>query len=500
MSKRILFYTDNPPIGGVPQYNHSMLCKLAKSGFDVTSVQIEQSNHRMDLEQELGIKQLWLSQGHISGYVASYKDMDTPREYISAVRPDLIFFSDGWPLGNFAAKQVAIEMNIPYIIVVGYVDTACSNVELNDGISYTETASYHYNCAESVSAVSQENLDLLHNLFNVSPEHSAVVHYGRAQQFFAPRDEAFRQRLCKEVGIPADGIICFTAARMASVKGYEYQLEAMALLKELPVWEKLYFVWAGSGVKGEDISSNLQQMVKDLDVGDRVKFLGERKDIPDLMGAADIFALPSKAEGMPICVMEAMAKGLPIVASAVSGIPEELGDTGKLLPDPNFHPEDTVKELGTTLELWASNDELRLFIAKACKQRAEKMFTEERMHQDYLQIVNRVLQQEKKEELSLSRGFSEEQIDKIRRKFRYAYSVWKAWECYKNSDLDGMTEHLSKSQNYTSLLRIETVLNWVETLNKYSREQGQKIDTYSFVNLPQWEKLMKNELASSQAN
>ncbi len=46
----------------------------------------------------------------------------------------------------------------------------------------------------------------------------------------------------------------------------------MALLKELPVWEKLYFVWASLGVKGEDISSNLQQMVKDLDVGDRVKF------------------------------------------------------------------------------------------------------------------------------------------------------------------------------------------------------------------------------------
>ncbi len=108
-------------------------------------------------------------------------------------------------------------MNIPYIIVVGYVDTACSNVELNDGISYTETASSVLTIIKSVSAVSQENLDLLHNLFNVSPEHSAVVHYGRAQQFFAPRDEAFRQRLCRRI-ISADGIICFTAARMASVK------------------------------------------------------------------------------------------------------------------------------------------------------------------------------------------------------------------------------------------------------------------------------------------
>ncbi len=59
------------------------------------------------------------------------------------------------------------------------------------------------------------------------------------------------------------------------------------------------------------------------------------------------------------------------------------------------------------------------------------MFTEERMHKLSSNSKPSIATGEK-EELSLSRGFSEEQIDKIRRKFRYAYSVWKAWECYKN--------------------------------------------------------------------
>ncbi|ELS04093.1 glycosyltransferase [Xenococcus sp. PCC 7305] len=492
MNSRILFYSDNPPIGGVPQYNHSMLCKLATSGYDVISVQIEQSNHRMELEKELGIRQIWLDQEQISGYAASYKDLDTPREIISSVEPDLIFFSDGWPLGNFAAKQIAVDMGIPYIIVVGYVDTACSKVVLDDGIPYTEIASYHYNCAESVSAVSQENLDLLHKLFNVSSEHSGVVHYGRPKHFFTPRNAFFRQRLCQETEIPEDGVICFTAARMARVKGFEYQLEAIASLKELPVWEKLYFVWAGKGIKGEDNTTELKQKITDLGVANKVKFLGERQDIPDLLGAVDIFVLPSKAEGMPICVIEAMAKGLPVVASAVSGIPEELGKTGKLLPDPNFYPQDTINELAATLEAWAFDDELRKSMGKACQERAKKMFTEERMHQDYFNIIDKILKlnKQKDKNLILSKGFSLEQINDLNRKFYYGYSVWKAWHSYRHSDLSLMVQFLEQSQTHTPLLKVETILNWIENFVKYSREKGEQLNTYDLVSSKEWENLL----------
>lgn len=501
MKNRLLFYTDNPPVGGVPQYNHSMICKLASSGYQVTVAQIEPPASRKEREREFGIEQIWLEPDLVTGYSRSYTDLDTPKKIISTVKPDLIFFSDGWPLANFAAKQIAIEMEIPYIIVVGYVDSACAGVFRDDGIPYQEVVSYHYNCARSVSAVSQENLSLLHNLFNVAPEHSGVVHYGRPESYFLRSNPTERKRLRAEIGVPEYGVICFTAARMASVKGFEYQLQAIEQLKILPIWHRLYFVWAGSGVKGENIEPKLRQKVKDLGVESQVKFLGEREDIPDLLGASDIFVLPSKAEGMPIGIMEAMAKGLPIIASSVSGIPEELGDTGKLLPNPNFVPQDTVTELISTIAAWASNDELRNAIGLACHQRATLMFTEERMFHDYLVIIDRVLN---------SLDFDRSNLERIERLFsqskdiltsrvNYAYLVWKAWSNFNNTDLTDTINYLAKSWDDSPFLPTETVLNWVECLAKFSGESGavephKQFNFYSVASSSEWTNLIEDKL------
>ena len=86
-----------------------------------------------------------------------------------------------------------------------------------------------------------------------------------------------------------------------------------------------------------------------------------------------------------------MAKGLPVVATAVGGIPEGLGDTGKLLPDPNTDPEGTARELAKTVETWAMNPELRHQIGQACKQRAEKLFKEERMLAESIEAIEKAL-------------------------------------------------------------------------------------------------------------
>ncbi|MBE9037329.1 glycosyltransferase [aff. Roholtiella sp. LEGE 12411] len=94
---------------------------------------------------------------------------------------------------------------------------------------------------------------------------------------------------------------------------------------------------------------------------------------------------------MPLCVMEAMAKGLPVIASAVSGIPEELGETGKLLTDPKIDPQATVQELVTTIEDWAINPQLRQSIGQACKQRAEELFREERMIKETVEVIEHAL-------------------------------------------------------------------------------------------------------------
>jgi glycosyltransferase involved in cell wall biosynthesis len=101
-----------------------------------------------------------------------------------------------------------------------------------------------------------------------------------------------------------------------------------------------------------------------------VRFLGVRSDIPDLLRAADVFVFPSRWEGNPLSVMEAMAAGLPVVATAVGGVPElvEDGVSGILVPN-----EDHNALVGALQQLVQRAD-LRAQMAHAARRRAEERF------------------------------------------------------------------------------------------------------------------------------
>src|SRR5581483_6623038 len=99
----------------------------------------------------------------------------------------------------------------------------------------------------------------------------------------------------------------------------------------------------------------------------------------------------SEAEGMPLAVMEAMAKGLPVAATAVNGILEELGPTGKLLPNPCADHQAVVFGLAETIETWAADADLREAVGEACRERARNLFREERMIEESLAVIERAL-------------------------------------------------------------------------------------------------------------
>jgi glycosyltransferase involved in cell wall biosynthesis/peptidoglycan/xylan/chitin deacetylase (PgdA/CDA1 family) len=90
------------------------------------------------------------------------------------------------------------------------------------------------------------------------------------------------------------------------------------------------FLIAGEGT----CRAKLVTQARDLGVTSRVTFLGHRDDVPEVLKGADVFVLPSRSEAFPNSIMEAMASGLPVVASAVGGIPELVmdGRTGRLVP------------------------------------------------------------------------------------------------------------------------------------------------------------------------
>ncbi len=382
MSQHILLYTDEPGVGGIAQCNHALLRGLCSDGYRVTLVQTPAETPLIAEQQTWGVHHHWLSFDTMKDFSQSLTCVEEAANIFKQFQPDLILFSDGCPVSNFAAKQVALQLGIPYLMVIGFAEP-----EMADTFDFCLPAlKQQFAYAKAVVLVSQENLSLLHQHFGLDANQGQVILNGRPDRYFAPPDLTVRDRLRQSLEIPSDAIVCFTAARLEGIKGYQFQLDAIAHLRHTPVWQKLYFVWAGEG----ELRSLLETTIAELEVGDRVKLLGQRWDMPNWFDAADIFVLPTYREGMPLSVMEAMAKGLPVVASAVSGVPEEMGETGQLLPDPNQNPQATLEVLIQTLTLWTQPD-LRQAIGQAAQQRAEVLFREERMIQETLQLVKRSL-------------------------------------------------------------------------------------------------------------
>ena len=489
----LLYNTDDPGVGGLAQYNHAILCQLALLGYRVTCVQTKHSSPLVERERELGIEHLWLDFSAHKDLQRVLRNTQDAQEIFASNKPDLIIFSDGWPFANFAAKQVVIQMGIPYIMVIGLVMREHAAFACGDVVPYLQGVLYHCLQARAVIVGAYEHLNLLCQHFKLPKERGQVIYLGRSPEYFAPPNAAARQRLRQEIEIPEDAIVCFTSARLASIKGHRYQIEAIKQLQQSPVWSKLYFVWAGTGQGSADnVEIQLRQTIKELGVSDRLKAIVQRWDILDWLDASDIFILTSLADAAPsLAVMEAMAKGLPVVATAVGGIPEGLGDTGKLLPDPNTDPEGTARELAKTVEAWAMNPELRHQIGQACKQRAEKLFKEERMLAESIEAIEKALLCDRQREPFVTQKEVQRSITKIESRVHYSSLVWNAWQAYCQEDLSGMQKWLQESLQYTPFLSTETLLNWVEYFGNFSSAKGHYLDTYSLISSTEWQQVVE---------
>ncbi len=169
-------------------------------------------------------------------------------------------------------------------------------------------------------------------------------------------------------------VVGIMVARLDQLKGHETLLRALALpqVQEQP----LVVLLLGDGPE----RPRLEVLARELELGpDRLRFLGFRRDVPDLLSASDFFVLPSLTEGLPLSVLEAMAQGLPIIATPVGGIPELVTHEEHGLLVPVKEPE----ALADAVVRVAADAPLRQRQGRAGRERAEALFSFSAMTRRY---------------------------------------------------------------------------------------------------------------------
>jgi glycosyltransferase involved in cell wall biosynthesis len=233
--------------------------------------------------------------------------------------------------------------------------------------------------ADAVVAVSRAVAGRVADLARIQPGAIEVIPNGVDLERFDRPGRECRAAVLEPLAIDTATPIVLVPAALREEKGHEVLLEALPeLLRAVPSVQVLI---VGGGEREQELRARARPL------GETVRFLGPRDDMPDLMAACDVVVLPSRAEALPTALMEAAAAGRPVVATRVGGVPEvvEDGRTGLLVPagDPHALARALASVLADPVRAAALGD--------AARARARQRFGIDRQVQRTIELWTRVV-------------------------------------------------------------------------------------------------------------
>ncbi len=227
-------------------------------------------------------------------------------------------------------------------------------------------------------AVSEPTAAVARETHECRPSRLRVIPNGIDLSRFRADAEA-RAAVRAELRIPADAFVVGTVGRLVPEKGHAFLLRAVGPL----LGPDMHVVIAGDGPEAERTA----EVARGLQAPSSVHLVGARRDIPRLLAAMDLFTLSSVREGLPLVIPEAMATELPVVATAVGGIPQVVveGETGTLV---DYGDEPALREAVSQL---AADRERAAAFGRAGSRRALALYSSQRMVNDYLALYQEVL-------------------------------------------------------------------------------------------------------------
>jgi glycosyltransferase involved in cell wall biosynthesis len=238
---------------------------------------------------------------------------------------------------------------------------------------------WQWRCADAVVAVSQSVAA------SVQADHPGIAHKTSviANGVHMAEGHRSRDKVRADLGL-RDELVGIIVARLDRFKGHDSLLQALSILRKQKIPATMLIV--GDGPE----RTSIEGLAHQLELGpDRLRLLGYRSDISDLLSASDFFVLPSLAEGLPLSMLEAMAQALPVVATPVGGIPEVITDglNGRLVPV--NQPETLAKVLAELIR----DPALRRSLGSTALRHVQDRFSFERMAQRYEALYRSLLVQ-----------------------------------------------------------------------------------------------------------
>jgi glycosyltransferase involved in cell wall biosynthesis len=313
MPLTVVHISDSELFGGTEQIILELLETFGGRGWNCVLLrpQVQALSPLAERARSLGVEQ-YASQT-LNGWSGLARLPHLIRQ-LRSIRPAVVHAHLTTPLGCRFSLIAAAVARVPAVV-------ATAHLLIESSANRSAQQRVLVSAVDRYIAVSKHVASRLRDGFGVPSEKISTVLNGvRLARFDHLTPNGLRDQLTGGANVP----VILTVARLHPQKGLEFLLDAA---RQVP--DALFLV-AGEGPQ----RPALEQEARALGLGARVRFLGFRTDVPELLANCDLFVLPSLFEGLPISVLEAMAAGKPVVATSVGGTDEAVvdGDTGLLVP------------------------------------------------------------------------------------------------------------------------------------------------------------------------
>jgi glycosyltransferase involved in cell wall biosynthesis len=382
--RKLLIVTDDACMGGTFRVAEQLvlgLCARFEISFAVAFG--ERNRAARETIEKSGVRVLDYQASERNPQRAAFA-LEEAQLLLRAADPDVVLVVEGGEIWSLLAlKRLAAKRGIPYVSSINLLTDDCVRrfPELRDEAIETLRA------AAAIVFVSDASRRRFESLLPRIERPKHVVVNSRPKRYFDLGGEPARRAARAALGVGDDEALFLCAARIEPRKGQILCLDALARLRERGKLSGLRLAFAGGGASGD--VETIRAAIVEKGLSDQVLLLGPREDVPSLLEACDAFVLASYSEGMPLSIIEAMAKARPVIATAVDGIPEEIDRlSGILLPAPTLSRDDCVTALADAMALLRDDPRARDAMGRCARLRALALFDESRMIAEYEAILS----------------------------------------------------------------------------------------------------------------